>query len=177
MTSPKRVPRYIWALFVAWIRTSILRDTFHKARERYLRRAKAHSEAPVPFNRPGLEVLTFLELWFASLQVLVEGYDRSHKHPDSALSNPDVDKLLTPSRRKKLRRFRNTVFHVEFRGHPHTVAVLKEYKEFTEWADTLLTVLGVAIVERCTSSKGSKVGQAATSQDSKVGESLSRGRS
>jgi hypothetical protein len=107
----------------------------------------------------GVEVLTFLELWFAALQVVVEGYDRSYRHSDSALSDPDVDRLLASGRRSKLRRFRNTVFHVEMRDHPDTVAVLKDYKPFIEWADMLMTHLGIAIVARGAGLRSTKAGR------------------
>ena len=148
MTRSRRAARPIWPLFVAWIRATILRDSFHKTRDRYLRWAKARRRQPEPFNRPGLEVLTFLELWLATLQSVVEAYERSVKHSDPTPSDRDVAKLLTSNRRKKLRQFRDTVFDSEFQDYRHILAVLRGYKEFIQWAEMLLIVLGVAIAAR-----------------------------
>jgi hypothetical protein len=145
------MPKYVWALFVAWVRAKILKDQFEKAKRRFERPASRSSKdsKPVDFAE-GMKVLTFLELWFAALQVVVEGYDRSYKRLDSVLSDPVVDQLLDRTRREKLRRFRNTVFHVEVRDHPDITAVLGSYKEFIDWGGRLTKELGRVVVGRGT---------------------------
>jgi hypothetical protein len=78
--------------------------------------------------------LTFYCLWLACLQVVVEGYDRSHQSPETLLSDPVIDRVLTAERRAVLRRFRNTILHPEFYDHPDAAAVLRKYRDVARWA-------------------------------------------
>jgi len=87
-------------------------------------------------------MVVFAELWFAALHVVVEGYERSYNHPDSLLSDPSIDALLKQrhrhtDHRTTLRRFRNTIFHAEFVGHPDVAAVIDDREHFIEWAGLL----------------------------------------
>ncbi len=148
---PSRVPKYLWALFLALIRAKILKDEFDKSRCRFDRVASQERAAGQrPDHSEFYRVLTFLEVWLASLQVVVEGYDDSHKHSDSLLSDPSVDVLLDEEHRQALRRFRNSVFHVRQRDHPSVTAVLARYEEFRDWGTGLMKELGRVIIEHAT---------------------------
>jgi hypothetical protein len=155
-TSSPPVPKYVWALFVAWARAKILKDHFEKARRRYERLAAKNRRESQPADfAEGLKVVTFLELWLAALQVVVEGYEKSYTRPDSILSDPAVDQLLDKEHRKTLRRFRNTVFHVELRDHPDATTVLSSYKEYIDWGARLMKELGRVVVARGRAQLGS----------------------
>ena len=145
----RAVPSYIWAAFVAWVRAKILKDDLDKARRRLERPAAKRRPEPKPTDiTDAFRFLTYLELWLGALQVVVEAYERSYKHPDSVLSDPVVDRLLDPERRAQLRRYRNTVFHVDSRDHADALAVLGQYKNFIEWGGKLMKELGRVIVAR-----------------------------
>ena len=100
--------------------------------------------------------LALWELWLASLQVVVQGYDRSHKHPDSLLSDPAIDALLDPHHRETLRKFRNAIFHPEFIDHPDAAAVLKDYHTLTGWADRLMRAFARLFRSRLSSDENAR---------------------
>ena len=146
---PKRVPEYLWALFLAVIRAKIVKDEFDTARELFERHA---TEARAAGRRPGdseyYRALLLFELWLASVQVIVEGYERSHQHPDSVLADTAIDELLASDRARALKKFRNSVFHVELREHPDIMAVLNKYNDFTALGSELMTKIGQLIMRQ-----------------------------
>ena len=143
-TSPsKPLPRYLWAVLLAWIRAKLLKRQFEKAKRRALRIAATKRKESKPLTATdGIETVIFLELWLASLHVVVEGYQESFRHSDSLLSDAKVDRLLDSQRRTRLKRFRNKVFHVVRRDHPDVLAVLDNYKDFIAWGEEVMKETG-----------------------------------
>ena len=143
-TSPsKRLPGYLWAVLLAWIRAKILKQEFEKAKRRALRiAAKKHKESKPLSITDGIETVILLELWLASLHVVVEGYQESFRHSDSLLSDAKVDGLLDSQRCTRLKRFRNKLFHVVRRDHPDVLAVLNNYKDFIAWGEQVMKETG-----------------------------------
>lgn len=136
--SGSRIPaKRIASLAFNLSRAMVLRGEWKKEDRRVRRRA-----AKLP-QEAGLTIanlarwLTFYSLWLACVQVVVEGYDRSHRYPNALLSDEAIDQLLTSSKRSKLRRFRNTILHPELYDHPDTNAVMQEYLAFAKWASDL----------------------------------------
>jgi len=143
-TSPsKRLPGYLWAVLLAWIRAKILKQEFEKAKRRALRiAAKKHKDSKPLSITDGIETVILLELWLASLHVVVEGYQDSFRHSDSLISDAKVDGLLDSERRAPLKRFRNKVFHVVRRDHPDVLVVLNNYKDFIAWGEEVMKETG-----------------------------------
>jgi hypothetical protein len=148
------VPKHLTSFAFALVRAKALNKEFEKATRRYQRLVRKKKKEGIEASwLDSAEVVVFSELWMAALQVVVEGYERSHKHPDSLLSDPAVDALLdqryaATSHREMLRRFRNTVFHPESVGHPDALAVLEDHEHFAKWADRLTKELGRLLHER-----------------------------
>lgn len=124
------------SLFLAFIRASLLRKEYAKADRRYTKVIKERTQSePNPVD--AVPVLTFFSLWLGALQVVVEGYCRSFKYPNSFLCDPSIDALLAQPRKAALEKFRHSVFHPET-NHPDVLAVISDRHGFTVWADELM---------------------------------------
>jgi hypothetical protein len=129
----KRLASFVFTLS----RARVLRGEWARVDRRIVRLARKRTPDSDAAVRDALRWYTFYSIWLACLQVVVEGYDRSHRHPGFVFSDPAIDQLLTPSRREELRRFRNTILHPEQYDHPDTATVLRQYRPFAIWAANL----------------------------------------
>jgi hypothetical protein len=127
------VPKWVASLVVTLGRARLLRDEC----ERELNELKEQGTSGDASPRSELfRLWTFLSLWLACLNVVVEGWEKSYRH-GYPLVDHEIDELVTLEHRRTLRQFRNKIFHPEPYDHEHARAVWRDYAAVRAWADQL----------------------------------------
>jgi len=78
----------------------------------------------------------YFDYWVASLNVLVEGYEKLGLHDER------VDALLDPSMRSVLRKYRGGIYHFREKYWDDDVLLLFRNKNAVQWCHTLNAALG-----------------------------------
>lgn len=137
MSSPP-VPKRLASMIFTFVRARTLRTEWEKEDEKLEQQIRGMSPGSTLSLADIGRWLTFYSLWLACLQVVVEGYTKSFKAPESLLYDPQIERILEEATRvKHLRKYRNTILHPELYDHPDTSVVHREYREFANWAAAL----------------------------------------
>jgi hypothetical protein len=78
----------------------------------------------------------WLCLWLGCLEVVAEGFEKGYEHDPKLIDVAIAERLASPFRRK-LKGFRNKIFHPEPYNHRRVLEVLEELHEFVPWAERL----------------------------------------
>ncbi len=90
-----------------------------------------------------LRTFLYLSYWYASLYVVIEGWN------DLGLHDPSVDPLLRSPNVDLLRRYRNAVFHYQGRYYDEKfMTLMRAGQDVAAWTQTLHLAIGDAIWSR-----------------------------